>query len=60
MYTIIIGGSNSKTGSYKALTNVGFQYTIQYKTLAGQNFGGFVTVRKLVEKILPVGHTNNS
>ena len=34
--------------------------TLQHNTLAGQNFGGFGTVRKLVEKFLAVGHTNNS
>ena len=30
------------------------------KLFAGENFGGFGTVRKLVEKFLAVDHTNNS
>ena len=34
--------------------------TVQHKALAGQNFGGFRTARKLVEKILTADHTNNS
>ena len=30
------------------------------QTMAGLNFGGFRTVRKLVEKILAAGHNNIS
>ena len=37
-----------------------FSDTIQHKTLAGQNFSGFGTARKLVEKILAADHTNDS
>ena len=29
------------------------------KTLVGENFGGFGTVRKLAEKTLAADHTNN-
>ena len=35
-------------------------FTIQHKTLAAQNLGGFGTTRNLVEKILVADHTNNS
>ena len=34
--------------------------TVQHKTLAGQNFGGFGTARKLAEKILAADHAINS
>ena len=32
---------------------------VQHKTLAGKNFGGFATARKLVEKFLVADNTNN-
>ena len=35
-------------------------YTVQHKTLVGQNLGEFGTTRKLVGKILVADHTNNS
>ena len=33
-------------------------HAIQHKTLEGQNFSGFGTARKLVQKILIADHTN--
>ena len=35
-------------------------YTVQRQALVGQNFGRYVTTRKLLDKILAADHTNNS
>ena len=43
--------------SYTVLFIVNLIYTVQHKTLAEENFGGFGTARKLVEKILVADHT---
>ena len=36
------------------------QHTVQQKTLTVENFGRFVTARKLVENCLAADHTNTS